>query len=135
MSLSDYLNHNYMRLPQSLNLSSDRITDLNGIFAHNLVTMGDFRAAQQILALTPLSPSLHLTFSRFYTADSVKRNSFILIGGKKSNPWVRLFDDQMNFSLHYDNEHSQSFIAKPHPQAAAQALSYVTLYPNPFSHS
>ena len=103
MSLSDYLDHGYMRQAQSLNLSSDRINDLNGIFAHNLVTMGDFHAAQQILALTPLSPSLHLTFSRFYTADSVKRNSFILIGGKKANPWVRLFDDQMNFSLDYDN--------------------------------
>ncbi len=132
MSLSDYLNHNYMRLPQSLNLSSDRITDLNGIFAHNLVTMGDFRAAQQILALTPLSPSLHLTFSRFYTADSVKRNSFILIGGKKANPWVRLFDDQMNFSLDYDNEHSQSFIANRHPQAGEQAVYTVVMDPNAF---
>jgi len=132
MSLSEYLNHNYMRLPQSLNLSSDRITDLNGIFAHNLVTMGDFRAAQQILALTPLSPSLHLTFSRFYTADSVKRNSFILIGGKKANPWVRLFDDQMNFSLDYDNEHSQSFIANRHPQAGEQAVYAVAMDPNAF---
>jgi hypothetical protein len=122
MSLSDYLNHNYMRLPQSLDLSSDRIADLNGIFVHNLVTMGDFHAAQQILALTPLSPSLHLTFSRFYTADSVKRNSFILIGGKKANPWVRLFDDQMNFSLDYDNAHSQSFIANRHPQSGEQAI-------------
>jgi hypothetical protein len=132
MSLSDYLNHNYMRLPQSLNLSSDRIADLNGIFAHNLVTMGDFRAAQQILALTPLSPSLHLTFSRFYTADSVKRNSFILIGGKKANPWVRLFDDQMNFSLDYDNEHSQSFIANRHPQAGEQTTYAAAMDPNAF---
>ena len=132
MSLSDYLNHNYMRLPQSMNLSSDRIADLNGVFAHNLVTMGDFRAAQQILALTPLSPSLHLTFSRFYTADSVKRNSFILIGGKKANPWVHLFDDQMNFSLDYDNEHSQSFIANRHPQAGEQAVYAVAMDPNAF---
>jgi hypothetical protein len=132
MSLSDYLDHSYMRQPQSLNLSSDRINDLNGIFAHNLVTMGDFHAAQQILALTPLSPSLHLTFSRFYTADSVKRNSFILIGGKKANPWVRLFDDQMNFSLDYDNEHSQAFIANRHPQSGEQKTYAATMDPNAF---
>jgi hypothetical protein len=132
MSLSDYLNHNYMRLPQSLNLSSDRITDLNGIFAHNLVTMGDFHAAQQILELTPLSPFLHLTFSRFYTADSVKRNSFILIGGKKANPWVRLFDDRMNFSLDYDNEHSQAFIANRHPQGGEQTIYAAAMDPNAF---
>jgi hypothetical protein len=133
MPLSDYLNHNYMRLPQSLNLSSERIRDLNGIFSHNLVSMGDFHAAQQILALTPLSPSLHLTFSRFYTADSVKRNSFILIGGKKANPWVRLFDDQMNFSLSYDNEHAQSFIANRHPQAGEQTRYAVAMDPNAFT--
>ena len=132
MSLSDYLNHNYVRQPQSLDLSSDRLADLNGIFAHNLVTMGDFHAAQQILALTPLSSSLHLTFSRFYTADSVKRNSFILIGGKKANPWVRLFDDQMNFSLDYDNIHSQSFIANRHPQPGEQAIYAAPMDTNTF---
>jgi hypothetical protein len=132
MPLSDYLNHNYMRLPQSLNLSPERIRDLNGIFSHNLVTMGDFHAAQQILALTPLSPSLHLTFSRFYTADSVKRNSFILIGGKKANPWVRLFDDQMNFSLNYDNEHAQSVITNRHPQAGEQTSYAAAMDPNTF---
>jgi hypothetical protein len=120
MSLSDYLDHTYMRLPESLDLSPDRRADLNQIFSHNLVTMGDFHAAQQILALTPLSSLLHLTFSRYYSADSVKRNSFILIGGKKANPWVRLFDDQMNFSLDYDNAHSQGFIANRHPQAGEQ---------------
>lgn len=122
MSLSDYLDHNYVRQPQTLDLSSDRRADLNGIFSHNLVTMGDFHAAQQILALTPLSSSLHLTFSRFYAADSVKRNSFILIGGKKANPWVRLFDDQMNFSLGYDNAHSQSFITNRHPQTDRKSV-------------
>lgn len=132
MSLSDYLDHNYMRLPQSLDLSFDRRADLNQIFAHNLVTMGDFHAAQQILALTPLSSSLHLTFSRFYTADSVKRNSFILIGGKKANPWVRLFDDQMNFSLDYDNVHSQSFIANRHPQAGEQPIYAAPMDANAF---
>jgi len=132
MPLSDYLNHNYMRLPQSLNLSPERIRDLNGIFSHNLVTMGDFHAAQQILALTPLSPSLHLTYSRFYTADSIKRNSFILIGGKKANPWVRLFDDQMNFSLDYDNEHAQSFIANRRPHAGEQTSYAAAMDPNTF---
>jgi hypothetical protein len=132
MSLSDYLDHNYLRLSQSLDLSSDRRVDLNQIFAHNLVTMGDFHAAQQILALTPLSPTLHLTFSRFYTADSVKRNSFILIGGKKANPWVRLFDDQMNFSLDYDNVHSQSFVANRHPQAGEQPTYAAPMDANAF---
>jgi hypothetical protein len=132
MSLSDYLNHNYMRLAQSLDLSSDRMADLNGIFSHNLVTFGDFHAAQQILALTPISSSLHLSLSRFYTADSLKRNSLILIGGKKANPWVRLFDDKMNFSLDYDNLHSQSFIANRHPQSGEQAVYAAPMDTNTF---
>ena len=95
--------------------------------------MGDFHAAQQILALTPLSPSLHLTYSRFYTADSIKRNSFILIGGKKANPWVRLFDDQMNFSLDYDDASGLGYVANRHPRPG-EAASYTpsSQYPNGF---
>ncbi len=62
----------------------------------------------------------------------MKRNSFILIGGKKANPWVRLFDDQMNFSLAYDNAHSQSFIANRHPQAGEQAIYAAPMDTNTF---
>lgn len=122
MDLDDYANHNYTRQLKTLQVSPDRRQDLDRIFDHNLVTFGDFHAAQEILALTSLPSSLHLTLSRFYTADSIKRNNLILIGGKKANPWVRLFDDPMNFSLDYNSSHSQLIIANRHPLAGEQSV-------------
>ena len=122
VSLSDYLNHTYMQVVQSPSLSPDRRADLGAVFGHNLVTLGDFHAAQQILALAPLSAPPRMTLARFYSADSLKRDSSILIGGKKSNPWVRLFDDQMNFSLDYDDRLGHTLVANHHPRPEEEAI-------------
>lgn len=126
--LSEYLNHNPMSRVQSLDISPDRKADLDAIFGHNLVTFGDVRAAQQILALDPRSRTLNFTDSRFFLADSIKRNNVILIGGKKANPWVYLFDEQMNFSLDEDTGTQRMFVANRHPQAGEQ--STYTAAPN-----
>ena len=144
ISLSDYLDHNFIRPANGEERSPNRQQDLQTIFNHNLVTLGDFHAAQQILGLSPIVPSLHLTLARFYGADSIKRNNVILIGGKKANPWVRLFDEKLNFTLEYDNLHSQAYVANRNPAAdeqpvyapvmdrnAISAYSVIAYLPNP----
>ena len=128
--LSDYLNSGYMTQVHALNLSPDRRTDLDQIFNRNLVSFGDFRAAQQILALAPVSSSLRLELSRYYMADSLKHDNVILIGGKKANPWIRLFDDQMNFSLGYDTAHPRGFVENRKPQPGEQSLYPAPIDPN-----
>jgi hypothetical protein len=132
MSLSDYLNHKYLLQAQTPDVSADRKADLKSIFDHNLVTLGDFHAAQDILDLAPGATSLHLTLARFYSADSVKRNNMILIGGKKANPWVRLFDDGMNFSLDFDDVNGQTYIANRHPQAGEPTVYTAPMDSNAF---
>jgi hypothetical protein len=122
ISLSDYLDRNFIRPANGEERSANRQRDLETIFNHNLVTLGDFHAAQQVLGLTPIAPSLHLALARFYEADSLKRNNVILIGGKKANPWVHLFDDELNFSLEYDNTHSQAYVANRKPLPGEQAV-------------
>lgn len=115
MMLSDYLDHNYINQQEAASLSPDRVSDLTDIFSHSLVTIGDFHAAQQILALPPIAPSVRLVLARFYTADSIKRNSFVLIGGRKANPWMGLFEDQLNFRLAFD-PHNGALVTNRHPQ-------------------
>jgi hypothetical protein len=129
ISLNDYLNNGYMRQVESMDLSADRRSDVNQIFNRNLVSFGDFRAAQQILALTPASSSLRLELSRHYTADALKHDNVILIGGEKANPWVHLFDDQMNFSLEYDADHV-GFVVNRKPQPGEQPAYTIPLDPN-----
>ena len=122
ISLGDYLNRNYMRQIQSSDLSPDRKFDLDQVFSHNLVTFGGVRAAQLVLALIPVTSSTNLTLSRYYVADAIKRNNVILIGGRKANPWVHLFDDQTNFVTDFDNVHSQAYVANLHPKPGEQAI-------------
>jgi hypothetical protein len=147
VSLEDYLSRNFLRQIQSSDLSPDRKFDLDQIYSHNLVTFGGDRAAQLILSLIPASSSTNLTLSRYYPADSIKRDNAVLIGGKKANPWVHLFDDQLNFITDFDDEHSQAFVRNrspkpgelavypvPHDPNALVGYSVVAYLPNP-SHS
>jgi hypothetical protein len=122
ITLDEFLNHDYIQHIPQANLGQDQRSDLARIFTHNLVTFGDVRAAQQIFALDPVSTSLRLTVPRFFEADSLKRDNVILIGGKKANPWVYIFDDQMNFTL--DSRGMGMFVDNRHPQPGEQA-SYV----------
>ena len=107
-----------------------RKVDLDQVFSHNLVTFGGVRAAQQMLALIPAASLPHLTLSRYYEADAIKRNNIILIGGKKANPWVHLFDDQLNFSTDYDHGHGQAFVGNRNPKPGEQSAYMAPRDPN-----
>jgi hypothetical protein len=133
VSLSDYINRQYTNELESLPVSKDRRDDIMDIYSHNLVAFGDFRAAQRILALSPVGPSMHLTLSRFFQAESAKTDNLVLIGGKKANPWIYLFDDQMNFSLDFDAGSGLGYVANRRPRPG-EAASYTpsSQYPNGF---
>jgi hypothetical protein len=122
VTLNEYLDRTYISGVHSSDMSADRKADLDRIFGHNLVTFGDLHAAQQILALDPLSSSIQMTAARFYSADSMKRDNVILIGGRKANPWVFLFENQMNFSLEQDNQTLTMYVVNRHPLAGEQAI-------------
>ncbi len=128
VSLNDYLERNFIPELKDEKISPDRRQALQTIFGHSLVTMGDFHAAQQVLALTPIAPSLRLTPALLYNADSLRDHNVILIGGKKANPWVGLIDGQMNFSLDYDSKGKNGEVINRHPAQGEQAV-YV-----PMSH-
>jgi len=124
--LSDYLNRSYINQIHSFTLCSADHKAVNSIAfesiaARNNGSFGDFEVAQQIVALYPRSTSVHVSYAREYTADSVKRDNVILIGSRKSNPWVDLFTDQMNFLVRYDANLDQSFVENLHPRAGEQA--------------
>jgi hypothetical protein len=126
VSLEDYLSRNYMRQIQSLDIGPDRKADLDQLFAHNLVTFGGVRAAELVLNQIPATSSSNLALARYYAADSFKRHNVILIGGKKANPWVHLFDDQLSFITDFDDAHSQAFVSNRNPKPGEQALYTVT---------
>ena len=126
-SLTDYLNRSYISQVHSFSLCDVDHKVVNSIAfesiaARNNGSFGDFQVARRIEALDHGSTSVHFSFAREFTADSVKRDNVILIGSRKSNPWVDLFTEQMNFLVKYDANLDQSFVENLHPRAGEQAL-------------
>lgn len=118
--LRDYLNRTYLTEIKSPTISPDRRADLNLIASRLNGSMGDFGVAERIRALDPSSNQIFVEFAREYNADSIKRNNTILIGSRKSNPWVDLFADQMNFRIEYNPELNQSFVKNLSPRSGEQ---------------
>ena len=118
--LNDYLSRNYINNVQSTKLSPDRRDDLDMIIRRNNGSLGDFRAAQRILTLDPAVKSFHLYSARDYTPALVNQDNLILIGARKSNPWVDLFASNMNFVAEYDIARSMDYISNRAPAAGEQ---------------
>ena len=115
--LSDYINYSYRHLPDSKNVSLDTKNAVNTVLSRNNGSISDFRAARRILMLDPFSPTTRLRFARDYTPDALKRDNVILIGSRKSNPWVDFFQDQLEFRMDFDADLHQSGVRNLRPLA------------------
>jgi hypothetical protein len=126
LSLGDYLSRGFIQQIQSSNMSADRKGDVYQILNHNLVTFGAVRAAQALAGEIPATYPHYLTLARYFTADEIKRDNVILIGGAKSVPWDHLFDDQLNFVTDYDYEHGRQIVRNRNPRPGEQAVYTVS---------
>jgi len=116
-SLRDYLDGAYANYEHAPNMTDTQKSELSLIASRLNGSMGDFVVAQRIITLDPTSSHLVVKFARAFTPDSIKLNNTILIGGQKSNPWVSLFSDQMNFLIKFNQGHFQSVIRNLQPRA------------------
>ncbi len=119
--LSEYLSRNYVNTVQTPNLGADRRADLAMIMQRNNGSLGDFRAAQRVLALDPPGKNFHVYSARDYTPALVKQDNIILVGARKSNPWVDLFADRLTFTAEYDTDRQRDYIKNKAPVAGEQA--------------
>lgn len=132
ITLGDYLNREFIRQIQTSDLSSDRKDDVNQVLNHNLVTFGAVRATQMVLGAIPPNYPRYLTLARNFTADEVKRDDVVFVGGQKSMPWDHLFEDQLNFVTDYDYEHGVQLVRNRNPKAGEQAVYAVPVMPDSF---
>jgi len=141
LTLGDYINRTFIGQIQSSGMSLDRKEDVNQVLNHNLVTFGAVRAAQSMLGEIPANYPRYLTLARYFTADQIKRDNVVLIGGKKAVPWDDLFDDQLNFVTDFDYARSVAIVRNRNPRPGEQAIysdsaasAVIAYLPNP-SHT
>ena len=126
ITLEDYTSRRFMEQIQTSDMDADRKADLQEIFNHNLISFGEGRIIRMLTREIPPNYPCDLARARSFSADEIMRNNVILLGGKKAQPWVHLFDNDVNFVMDYDDARSWPFVRNRNPKRGEQPV-----YPGP----
>jgi hypothetical protein len=126
ISLSDYANRQYWPDPALVSADAQRIMQAVS-FRGATVAAVDAEMALRISGLIAGNNSQHL---QTHVARGVRlvdfktEDGFILFGSPRSNPWVELFQEQLDFTFEFDNKRRAEFIRNRHPRSG-EAAAYV----------
>lgn len=110
LNLGDYLSHKYLNghNTQQLEIASQRAT-----------SPADINTSLHIERIAAaLGGQVNTYFARNVNADLLHRGNLVLIGSRRSNPWVEIYEPTLNFQLRI-NPRTQSpefFNRSPKPQ-------------------
>jgi hypothetical protein len=102
--------------------STSRLLNLLG--HRQYTSYADLAIARRILFLNPACESqVSIVFARSFQARAAATNNVILLGSRRSNPWVQLYADQLNFPIDYDETTHRSVVRNRNPRAG-EASTY-----------
>jgi hypothetical protein len=147
ISISDYANHKFIPEPNTLTPEEIRFSRILIGGDSSSAAAVDTPIAVGIATLARNSESkldVHAARSiRF--ADLKTDDNFIFLGSPRSDPWVALFNDQLDFQFAFDKNSQQEFISNVRPRqnelpaynptapgwATGQSFGIVALVQNP----
>jgi len=116
LSVTDYANRNYLAGPNKLSPEVER-------FCRRVLIGGksatlDAQIAVAVTQLTRGAPQVIsvLGAREIQLKDLRNDHNFIFIGSPRSNPWVSLFDDQLDFRFVFDPHLHSEYLINAHPQ-------------------
>jgi hypothetical protein len=124
ISLSDYANQRYWPKSELQNPETQHIL-LAASFRGANVAAVDAGIALKILGLSGLGPKFTMdtrTARSVRLADFKTDDSFVLLGSPRSNPWVELFQDQLDFRFEFDGVRKAEFLRNKHPRAGEASI-------------
>jgi hypothetical protein len=113
LSLSDYANHRY--LPDT-GISPEVQRAFQGYRGANVASVDTMIALNISDIGRTASPHMKIHTARSMNLPDLKvDDNFILLGSPRSNPWARLFEDQLDFVFEYDQAGKQEIIRNRRP--------------------
>jgi hypothetical protein len=121
VALEDYANGSYLTNVNALPaLDSSAINDVR---RQRYTSFVDLNVASQLIQLPELVPNrAQMRFARGISTEDLRNSNAILIGSSHTNPWVSLFDKNLNFRLEYTTQVDRSFIVNRNPQGSEQKV-------------
>ena len=102
VGLAEYLNGDYRTnlLPRSLTTLQDAAVDMGG---RRYTSIVDLEAAKSLSLMAQSAQSkLEVRYARDVRPNDLKQGNVILVGAAEANPWVELFEHNMNFVFFND---------------------------------
>lgn len=116
------------------NLTEDERTRTLAIVDRRYTSLSDVELVGKVLQLRqPGQPVPILTIARDYQMRAFKTNNVILLGSKRSNPWVELLEPSMNFRFHYPNGQRDPIILNTNPRPGEEKTYLSTFQDARFS--
>jgi hypothetical protein len=103
--VSDYIGGQYPANILASSVNPEQRAALENAMAGRYTSLGDLTIAGQVQERAQrFGVSTTLRYARYMSVREFEKGNFILIGSRRGNPWISLFEPQLNFALEEDKE-------------------------------
>jgi len=114
VNLGDYASGAYLSTPQAQTPSGYTWASLA---SRRYVSWVDLELADQLRQVAAMSGALYsVKFARDTHPEDLRNANVILVGAPTYNPWVEMFDNRLNFHLHYDGARNSVTVLNEKPE-------------------
>ncbi len=112
VNLAEYISRDYVSIKSPYNIDAQNMADLD---QQRYTSMADLDTVLKFSRLPEATPD-HFTvrYARELHMEDLKDSNAILIGSSFSNPWVELFQKNLNFEFEYQPRPNESVIINRH---------------------
>ena len=119
--LNDYVNGNYLSKTDAIPGIDSR--NLNDLSTQRYTSVVDLDIATRLARVPELvSERFRIRYARDLRMEDLKHSNAVLLGSLHTNPWVEIFQKNMNFVLEYQPDVDDSVVLNRNPLAGESAV-------------
>ena len=118
--LAEYINRDYVSVKSPQRIDAQNMADLD---QQRYTSMADLNAILKFSRLSEATADHFIVrYARELHMEDLKDSNAILLGSSFSNPWVDLFQKNLNFEFDYQPRPNESIIVNRHPVKGEQEV-------------
>ena len=122
VSLAEYISRDYLSVKSPYHIDAQNMADLD---AQRYTSVADLESVLKFSRLPEAAPDhFSVRYARELHMEDLKDSNAVLLGSAFSNPWVELFQKNLNFEFSYQPHPNESVIINRQPMPG-EASEYV----------
>lgn len=129
LSAGDYFQGGYLSGRWGANLSAEQRSLFEVLMSRRYTSMADVYTLQRLSNLRGRSAQVSIYFSRDFAPEDLKTSNVVLLGSRRSNPWVEYFENELTFRIDPDKASGYGVVVNRHPHQGEPARYPTTVQP------